>query len=320
MKQKLLIILFALTSTIGWAQLQPLPKSSWTLTGNSSTTAGTNFIGNIDSVDLVFKTNNTERARIKSNGNVGIGITSPTSKLHINGNQIHVISTDTSVGSLYEATGGWRLEIKARASKNLIRSIDDQPISIEGNSLPRAVFNNTKVGLFTSNPQAALDVSSTTGGILVPRLTSTQISAIVSPSDGLILYNTTTTKFQIRTLGSWVDIIGSNFASGASTDSLVTADGSGNLRKRTVKDVVSGYVKSGTGTLSSGTATISTTAITANSRIIVSYKTVSGATGILAVPSANRTVGTSFVVNSLTAGLTTVLTTDNSTFDWVIID
>lgn len=108
--------------------------------------------------------------------------------------------------------------------------------------------------------------------------------------------------------------------SGASTDSIVTVDASGNLRDRTAKDVVSGYVKSGTGTLTNGTVTIATTAITANSRIIVSYKTASGATGILTAPSANRTVGTSFVVNSVTAGLTTVLTTDNSTFDWVIID
>lgn len=48
-------------------------SSLWNVTGNSGTTAGTNFIGTTDAVDLVVKTNNTERARVSSTGNVGIG-------------------------------------------------------------------------------------------------------------------------------------------------------------------------------------------------------------------------------------------------------
>ncbi len=51
--------------------------SAWALTGNAGTTAGTNFIGTTDAKDFVFKTNNTERMRISSGGNVGIGSTSP---------------------------------------------------------------------------------------------------------------------------------------------------------------------------------------------------------------------------------------------------
>ena len=39
---------------------------AWGLTGNSGTTAGTNFIGTTDSVDLVFKKDNTESGRIGS--------------------------------------------------------------------------------------------------------------------------------------------------------------------------------------------------------------------------------------------------------------
>jgi len=42
--------------------------SGWVLTGNALTTPGTNFIGTTDAQDLVFKTNNTEQLRIKSNG------------------------------------------------------------------------------------------------------------------------------------------------------------------------------------------------------------------------------------------------------------
>ncbi|MBC7412407.1 MAG: hypothetical protein H7331_08125 [Bacteroidia bacterium] len=57
---------------------------SWRLTGNAGTTAGTNFVGTIDNQDLVFKTNSIENMRIlNTNGNVGIGTTTPALKLHL---------------------------------------------------------------------------------------------------------------------------------------------------------------------------------------------------------------------------------------------
>ncbi len=57
----------------------------WSLTGNSGTTAGTNFVGTTDAVDFVFKTNNTEKARITSAGNLGIGTSTPNTAVDING-------------------------------------------------------------------------------------------------------------------------------------------------------------------------------------------------------------------------------------------
>lgn len=43
---------------------------SWSLTGNTGTTAGTNFIGTTDNKDLVFKTNGTEKMQISVNGDI----------------------------------------------------------------------------------------------------------------------------------------------------------------------------------------------------------------------------------------------------------
>jgi hypothetical protein len=56
-------------------------SAGWGLTGNSGTTAGTNFIGTTDAIDLVFKANNSEVVRFKSGGNMGFGI-DPTCKVH----------------------------------------------------------------------------------------------------------------------------------------------------------------------------------------------------------------------------------------------
>ncbi|MES2765465.1 MAG: hypothetical protein V4642_06345 [Bacteroidota bacterium] len=49
--------------------------TKWGNTGNAGTNAGTNFIGTTDNIDLVAKTNNQERLRIKSSGQVEINTT-----------------------------------------------------------------------------------------------------------------------------------------------------------------------------------------------------------------------------------------------------
>jgi len=48
--------------------------TEWKLLGNAGTDANINFLGTIDAVDLVFRTNNLQRARINSIGNMGVGV------------------------------------------------------------------------------------------------------------------------------------------------------------------------------------------------------------------------------------------------------
>ena len=52
-------------------------------------------------------------------------------------------------------------------------------------------FAQVGIGTVTPDASSVLDVSSTTQGMLAPRMTTTQRMAIVSPADGLMVYDTT---------------------------------------------------------------------------------------------------------------------------------
>ncbi len=63
----------------------PTTLSGWSTTGNSGTTAGTNFVGTTDAQSLVLKANNTEGMRMLTSGYVGVGTTTPGTTLEVNG-------------------------------------------------------------------------------------------------------------------------------------------------------------------------------------------------------------------------------------------
>ena len=54
-----------------------------------------------------------------------------------------------------------------------------------------------------ANTSAMLDVSSTTKGLLPPRMTTTQRDAIVSAATGLVLFNTTTNVLEVKSSSGW---------------------------------------------------------------------------------------------------------------------
>jgi len=69
-----------------------------------------------------------------------------------------------------------------------------------------AMAQNVGIGTTTPAASAQLDVSSTTKGLLPPRMTTSQRNAIVSPANGLIIYNSTTNSLEIRYSSSWVSL------------------------------------------------------------------------------------------------------------------
>ena len=71
-----------------------------------------------------------------------------------------------------------------------------------------------QVGINNENPDAsaALDITSTTGGLLVPRMTAAQRDAITTPSQGLIIFCSDCAsgegELQIKLTSSWKNTIG----------------------------------------------------------------------------------------------------------------
>ncbi len=72
---------------------------------------------------------------------------------------------------------------------------------------------NAQIGIGVTgsvNSSAALEVNSSTKGFLPPRMTTSQRDAISSPENGLIIYNSTTGKLNIRENGSWSELSTTN--------------------------------------------------------------------------------------------------------------
>jgi hypothetical protein len=56
--------------------------------------------------------------------------------------------------------------------------------------IPILVSGQVGIGTLTPASSAMLDVTSTTKGLLAPRMTSLQRNAISSPAEGLLVYDT----------------------------------------------------------------------------------------------------------------------------------
>jgi len=138
----------------------------------------------IESSDIVFRTGSTsgttstQRMVINSSGNVGIGTTSPSAKLQVDG--------DVRIsGDKYYQMGGSNFKIGADGGGSAMHFYSGGNENMTLNS-----SGNVGIGTTAPNASALLDVSSTTKGVLLPRMSTTQINAISSPAEGLTVYNT----------------------------------------------------------------------------------------------------------------------------------
>ena len=165
------------------------PGNKLDVVGNISTS--TNFIGDnviVNKItaatsggDIKFRNNDgANKVVITNSGNVGIGTTSPNAKLNVNGD-IKIEGENELYFGGSGSVPGW--EIKASGS--------DLVINDTGSNVGSVLFNNDE-------------------GIVLPRLTTTEINAISLPNTGLTVYNTTLNTLCFYNGSSWQKVSHAN--------------------------------------------------------------------------------------------------------------
>lgn len=153
-------------------------------------------------------------------------------------------------------------------------------------------ITNAQIGIGTSSPDtsAIIDFSSTTKGILLPRMTTLQQIALVNPAIGLVVYNTTTNQIETNK----GDGLGGAFWTGATT-SGATAD----LGTNTSQLATTAFVLANSdGYASVNSATETTTNSTTDE--LIAGMSISPAAGIYSV-SFNSQINNAAVTTVTTA-------------------
>ena len=216
--------------------------NAWSITGNSGTTAGTNFIGTTDNQDLVFKTNGTEAFRATVSNRIGIGTSNPSYVLSASGDANQTFGLERNTAGTF---AGNDLTVRAGGAKSaqtnktggdlyLLSGISTGTgtsniylqTSSAGNTGPAdnasstkmTILGNGNVGIGTSTPQNTLDVKGTL------RLSATAGASYVALQSGTgpgsVTYTIPTTD---GTSGQVLSTNGSGTLSWASA--LTTASG-----------------------------------------------------------------------------------------------
>jgi hypothetical protein len=136
---------------------------------------------------------------ILNSGNVGIGTTGPSNKLHVLGSGSTYIQIGDGTNNAYAGIEGGDAKLISTGHGVALRTDGG------GWSDKLYVTNAGNVGIGTTSPNAAaiLHLNSTTKGFLPPQMTTTQRDAISSPPEGLLIWNTTTKALNVYDGTSW---------------------------------------------------------------------------------------------------------------------
>ena len=146
---------------------------------------------------IVFSTSGAERMRIDSSGNVGIGTSSPAFGLSVQKD-----NGSGYVALFRKSVSDVALTIQTTSSITQIQGLN-AALSAVNDIAMQLSGGNVGIGTSTPSASAILDAQSTTKGVRMPNMTTTQKNAISSPAAGLMVFDTTLAKLCVYSGSAW---------------------------------------------------------------------------------------------------------------------
>lgn len=136
--------------------------NAWNLSGNTGTTPGTDFIGTTDNQRLVIKTNNNEAITVLPGGNVGIGTSSPSLQLEVNGS-LAAAAGVSGAGGFVQLWPDNALHWKQGNYWGGLRFGSVTALGTVGWSEKMRITDAGNLGINTQNPVMKLDINTGNG-------------------------------------------------------------------------------------------------------------------------------------------------------------
>jgi hypothetical protein len=227
--------------------LTTLTIPAWKTNGNSDINAG-KFLGSTNNASVRFRTNNVERMVLDSIGALKMASVANNGTLNnalqlanTDNRSFFNISTSTNVTNLtLKANNNAVGDSMVISDSGLIAPRNNATLWLKptqsgnnnvvanrcagcgsgsifsanvGTSAP--IFNMLSTGQMAINGEtpastAALDITSTSRGLLIPRMTTSQRNAISSPATGLMVWNTDDTTLNQYTGNTWRGMVSTN--------------------------------------------------------------------------------------------------------------
>ncbi len=152
--------------------IQYVNAQTWNTIGNAGTTPGTNFIGTTDNKDFVFKTNNTEKGRVKSNGLWQFGVTGNLAKfdsagnLSFAGNAVYKVAGN-KYAFQYSGNANYGLFFNSTNLRYEFRDVNASPVAYFNANGTGGAYIKGSTGIGTVTPVGKLNVK---GNSNVPQL------------------------------------------------------------------------------------------------------------------------------------------------------
>jgi hypothetical protein len=234
----------------------PNTKESKIYFGNDSQVDSGAIEYNHTSKYMTFDTDNTERMRITSAGAVGIGTSSPSRLLSVNGIQGWSLS-DNEVAYLNPTATGTDFALKNSSGTNVIR-FDGRP------DADSYINNGGNIGINTTSPSAQLHIKNTSGtnGLLIQRGSdnTTPTYQIVTDSTKNIIKANGEITYRVAALGGTptekmrIDTSGNVGVGTTSPSAKLDVEGDGDIIKATrgTYSVVTNMTSSNNNIISTG--------------------------------------------------------------------